>query len=361
MLLETEMIALLVAAAFLSPAPLGKDDLVARMSTTGMAVALELPGSTVDEAVMKGLTRRMNDRGVYSGKLPDKKSTVKVVTAYGETKSSKEWRDRLLGDQLVGAGQFDVGPFACTEHNHDLEPPFAEIGWHAFMTAGDTVFDFTLFTLRSGDESPVKKADFERIVKGARFAVLRLGGWDEMPAAVLTRMQSAFAHEAEKGDTSGAAWLAGECAKGDWACALAAEEVGLHEKMDAAKRLELCDSVIADLGKVSASGKTEEFALLTAQSGRALALRDAGKFDDALAAVTKARDAAGAYGAIAKSALAFDLATIHAGRKDAPAAVAALREAIAGNPDWRAYAIHESAFMPIGEDKALFALLRDSK
>ncbi len=353
------MIGLLVAAASLSPALTGKDDVVARMSTTGMAVALELPGCKTDDAVMKGLSRRMSDRGVYAGKLPDSKTTVKVQTAYGETNTSKEWRDRLLGEQIVGAGQFDVGSFACTEHNHDLEPPFADLGWHAFMTAGDTVFDFTLFTLRNGDESPVKKADFERVVKGARFAVLRLGGWDEMPQSVLTRMQSAFAHDGEKGDTSGAAWLAGQCAKGDWACALAAEEVGLHEKMDAAKRLELCDSVIADLGKAGSSGKAEQFALFTAQSGRALALRDAGKFEDALAAVTKVRDAAGADGTIAKSTLAYDLATIHAGRKDAVAAVAALKEALAANPDWRAYAPHDVAFKPIGEDRALITLLRD--
>jgi hypothetical protein len=310
---------------------------------------------------MKGLTKRFGDRGVYAGKLPDKKTTVKVATAYGEMNTPKEWRDRLLGDQIVGAGQFDVGSFACTEHSHDLEPPFAELGWHAFMTAGDTVFDFTLFTLRNGDESPVKKADFVTIVKGARFAVLRLGGWDEMPEAVLTRMQSAFEHEREKGDTSGAAWLAGQCAPGDWACALAAEEVGLHEKMDAAKRLELCDSVIADLGKAGSRGKTEEFALLTAHSGRALALRDAGKFDDALAAVTKAQDEAGAHGTTATSTLAYDLATIQAGRKDVAAAVAALKQAIAVNPDWRAFAIHDASFQPIGTDKSLYALLRATK
>jgi hypothetical protein len=354
------MIGLLVAAASLSPALLGKDDVVARMSTTGMAVALEIPGCRADEAVMKGLTRRMNDRGLYAGKLPDNKTTVKVVTAYGEMNSAKEWRDRLLGDQIVGAGQFDVGAVACTEHSHDLEPPFAELGWHAFMTAGDTVFDFTLFTLRNGDDSPVKKADFERIVKGARFAVLRLGGWDEMPEAVLTHMQSAFAHDGEKGD-GGAAWLAGQCKPGDWACALAAEEVGLHEKMDAAKRLELCDSAIADLGKLASPGKTEEFAALTAESARAIALRDQGKFDDALAAVTKAQGAAATRGVIAKSALVYDLATIQAGKKDAGAAVTALKKAIEGNPDWRAYATHDPSFMPIGADKALFALLRDTK
>jgi hypothetical protein len=223
------------------------------------------------------------------------------------------------------------------------------------------VFDFTLFTLRNGDDSPVKRADFERTVKGARFAVLRLGGWDAMPSAVLDQMQSAFAHDGAKGE--GAAWLAEQCAstKGGWACALAAEEVGLHEKMDAAKRLELCDSVIADLGKVGSPGRAEEFAMLTASSGRALALRDEGKLDDALAAVAKAQAAAAEHGAIAKSALAYDLSTIQAGRKDADAAVAALREAIAGNPDWRLYAIHETAFQPIAQDKGLIELLRDNK
>lgn len=360
------MIGLLFAAASLGPVAAttpadGSDVVVARMSTTGMAVALDLPGSKTDEAVQKGLARRMSDRGVYAGRYSDGKTTTKIQTAYGEILPSKTWRERLLGDQLVGTGQFDVGSFACSEHSHDLEPPFSEIGWHAFMTVGDTVFDFTLFTLREGDKVAFKREDFERIVKGARFAVVRLGGWDAMPKPVLDQMQSAFAHETEKGDTSAAAWLADQCASGGWVCALAAEEIGLHENMGAAKRLALCDQAIAELSKVGSPGKPEEFAMLTALSGRALALRDQGKLDDALEALKKAQDAAGDKGAIAKSALAFDLSTIQAGRKDAAASVAALKEAIAGNPDWRAYATHEAAFQPIAQDRALIQLLRDTK
>jgi hypothetical protein len=355
------MIGLLVVASALGPVELGKDDVVARMSTTGMAMAFEVAGCTPDEAVMKGLARHANDRGVYAGRLPDKKTSVKVQTAYGEILPSKEWRSRLLGDQLVGAGQFDVGAVACTEHNRDLEPPFAEIGWHGFPTAGDTVFDFTLFTMREGDKAPVTKADFERVLKGARFAVLRLGTWNAMPEPVLASMQSAFAHDSEKGDVSGAAWLADQCTSGGWVCALAAEEVGLHEKMDAAKRLALCDQAIAELQKVGSPGKPEEFAMMTALSGRALALRDQGKLDDALTAIKKAQDAAATQGAIAKTALAYDLATIQAGRKDSAGTVAALKEAIAGNPDWRAFAIHEAAFQPLAQDKALIQLLRDTK
>jgi hypothetical protein len=333
------------------------------MTTTGMAVKLELPEFDAEPQVLKGIKRRLADRAVIQGKMRSLEGTVSITAAYGETLTSSEWRERLLAQQLVGAGRFEIGPVACTAHTHELQPPYANVGWHALLTAADTCFDTSIFTLRKGDEYPYSRAQFEELVRGARYAVLRLGEWERMPAAVLERMHAGLTHVSHGKEGKGSVWLANEAkeAADGWACALAAAEVGLHEDMDAATRLELCERAIADLTKLEARGKPEEFALLTARSGRAGALRDAGRLDEALAEVTAAREKAAEHGPIAVSALAYQTATVHAARKEADAAVKALREAIEGNADWRSFARHDDVFALIGHDKSLLKLLADPK
>jgi hypothetical protein len=360
MTLETEMIALLLALPLQSPSMPGPDDVVGRVSTTGVAVKLTLPGYVDDAATLATFKRRLADRAVLQGKVRGDRGTVKLTTGFGEVLSSNEWRKRLLGDQLVGAGQFEVGATACSEHVHELAPPYAEVSWHAFPTAGDTTFELVIGTLRDGDKFPFARAEFERVVGSARFAVLRLGGWDAMPLAVLDRMHTGLTHTGEGGGAAGLVAQSGD-AKDGWASALAAAELGLREKVDATTRLVWCDRAIADLGKLESPGKQERFALFTAQSGRVLALRDAGKLDEAAAELATLRAKAEEHGAIAKTALAYDASTVHALRKEADAAVAALREAIEGNADWRAAAKRDSSFQPIAKDKALITLLLDKK
>lgn len=357
------MLGLFLAIPMAIPAAIGADDVVARVSTTGMAVRLALPDFVPDPLVMTALKRRLADRAVLQGTAANREGTVKVVAAFGETLTSEQWRERLLEGQLVGVGKFETGPVACTERTNALQPPYVEVVWHAFPTAADTTFDLSFSILHKGDESAVTRADFESIVSGARYAVLRLGEWDAMPAAVLERMHAGFTHGGSDESAGGAAWLAQESqtAKDGWACALAAHEVGMREAMEAAPRLELCDRVIEALSKVEQPDEPTRFALLTASTGRGLALRDLDRLDDALAELKSARKNAQDHGPIAVSAAAYYLATAHAARKEAPAAVAALRDAIAGNADWREHTKRDQHFATIGNDADLLELLKPRK
>ncbi len=350
------MFALLLALAVQTPSALGPDDVAARVSTTGVAVKLALPKYVSDPGTLASQKRRLADRALLQGRFGAEAGSVKLSAAFGEIHTSSEWRNQLLTGQLVGLGQFETGGVACTERVQELTPPYAEVGWHAFPVAGDTAFDLAIVTLRNGDVWPITRADFEHIVGGARFAIVRLGEWDAMPSSVLDRMHSGLTREG-----GGAKWLAEQSASAPdgWACALAAAELGVREKIDAATRLAWCDRVIADIGKIESPGKPERFAWLTAQSGRMLALRDAGKLDEALASLALLREKLEEHGPIAKSTISYDASTLHALRKEPEAAVAAMREAIAGNTDWRTAAKRDASFQLIARDKALLALLTE--
>lgn len=363
------MLSLLLAILPQTPAAIGTDDVVSHLATTGAAVKFELPGLVVDSAQMVGLKRRFGDRALMQGKIRVDQGSLTVIAAYGTVQSSREWREVLMKGKLVGAGQFDVGSTACTEQIRELEKPYADLGWHAFLTMGDTCFDFGMFTLAKANESPIKRADLDRMLMSARFAIVRLGHWEDMPPAVLDRMHEGLTRPA--GD--GPAWLMGlaPAAPDGWACALAAAEIGRAMSMTAHDRIALYDRVLADLKpregvpadptKVEVPPNSKGFVELTAESGRAMALRDDGQLEAALAGVARARALPGAETPAAKTALSYDAATIHALKKDAAAAVLNLRESFAGDPDRRAFATHEAAFAPIAGDKALIALIKTGK
>ena len=333
-------------------------EFVARVSTTGMAVKLALPTLETDPTAFKPMKRRYADRAVAQGRIRGGEGTVQIVAAYGEMRTSRTWRETLMAGKLVGAGQFDVGHVACTEQTRDLEPPYSDLGWHGFLTAGDTCFDFSLFTLAKAGDSPVKRAEFESIVREARYAVVRLGAWEEMPTAVLDRMHEGFTRP----ENDGVAYLTEQAktATDGWACALAAAEIGISTHAPAAERLALCERVLADLAKVEAPGKAESFAKLTALTGRALAQRDADQLDAALETLKQAAASAKEHSPVAQSAVDYDTATVLARKKDVDGTVAALKASIAVNEDRRMYATYDASFQPLAKEKALLTLLRSA-
>jgi len=332
-------------------------DLVGRISTTGVAVKLALPPLDTDPTTFKPMKRRYADRAVLQGRVRGAEgTTLQIVAAYGEMRTSRAWRDTLMAGKLVGAGIFDVGTVACTEQTRDLEPPYQDLGWHGFMTVADTCFDMTLFTMSKAGVSPVTRADFDSILGSARYAVVRLGAWDEMPIAVLDRMHEGLTRK----DNDGVAYLSEQAktANDGWACALAAAEIAISTKAPAAERLALCDRVLADVARIEAPSKQESFAKLTALSGRALAQRDAGELDAALETLKQAAEMAKTHTSVARCALDYDTATVLAGKKDVDGTVAALKASIQANEDRRMYATYDASFQPLAKEKALLALLR---
>lgn len=327
---------------------------VLHMATTGVAVRLELPEFVPDPAVLTSLKRRFGDRGLMQGKLRGD-STILVVSAYGELRSSQEWRASLMAGRLAGLGQFDVGATACTEASKELEAPYSNLSWHAFLTMADTCFDVTIGSLAKDGVAPFMRADLDALVKSARFAIVRLGQWEDMPAAVLEHMQAGLARP----ERDAATFLAerAKSADGGWACALAAAEIGMRMQMSAADRLALYDRVLADLAKLEARPADVLFAEMTALSGRASCLRDEKKYDEALAELAKAGDLPGAKSTIAVAALEYDRATIHGLKLDAAAAVEHLGKSIAADPDRRATANRDRSFEGIKASEALRKLI----
>lgn len=329
---------------------------VFRITTTGAAVKLALPPFDVDPTVTKALKRRFGDRGLAQGRLRGGDGALNLVAAYGDVRSSASWRQTLMAQQLVGAGQFDVGRVACTETTRDLEPPYVDVSWHAFLVAGDTCFDATFSTMQKAGVAPFTRAEFESSVRSARLAFVRLGEWQQMPVAVLDRMHEALT--AENAPSVDHLVELSATAPDAWACALAAAEIGLSTGRPADERLRLADLVLAGLAKDEVATPEERFARTTALSARALALRDAGRLDDALAALdafeVRAKDA----GPWALAALPYHRATVHGKKGDAAKAVEELKLAIAADPDRRSFAAHELCFESIRNDKGLLALLR---
>lgn len=333
-------------------------DFVLRISTTGASLKLALPPLEVDEAVTKSLKRRYGDRGLLQARLRGGEGNLNVVAAYGDVRPSAKWRETLMGSKIVGLGQFSIGDVACTEGSRDLEPPYVDWSWHAFFTMGDTCFDATFQSLANGGQLPFPRAEFEKIVRGARYAYVRLGDWAEMPLPVLDRM-----HEALAAPADGVARLVelASSAPDGWACALAAAEIGLATGTAPQARRELAEKALAGLPKAGAGTKVEEFARFTAESALALALRDDGKLDEALAALDALEARAAGVGSRALVATQYDRATVFGKKGDAKNAVAVLKGVIEREPDRRSFATHEPCFQPIAQDKALLALLRAPK
>jgi tetratricopeptide (TPR) repeat protein len=352
------MISALLVLCLQAAAAKPMEAVVLQQSTTGAAIRLDLPEFMSDTTVVASLKRRHGDRAIAQGKLRGD-GTIMVVTAYGEMKPSAEWRQTLMAGKLVGLGQFDVGTTACTEASRDLEPPYVNLSWHAFPTFADTCFDISMGTLVKDGVSPITRADFEHIVKSARYAIVRLGNWEDMPSAVLEHMHTGLSRV----ENDGATFLAekSKAAPEDWALALAAAEIGMRTKMPASDRRTLLERALTALAKIDKPAAGEAFAALTAQSGLALALRDEGKHDDALAALAKALANEGAKSKPATAALEYYAATIHALKLDAAAAVAHLKLSITADPDRRAHAKYDTSFAGIGTDQDLFKLLKPPK
>lgn len=345
--------ALLVLAAQAAPAqPMTAT--VLHMQTTGAAVRLDLPDPEPDVTVLNALKRRYADRAILQGKLRGD-GTIMVVTAYGEPVSSQEWRKELMKGKLVGLGQFELGATACTESVKELEAPYANMSWHAFLTMADTCFDVSIGTLAKDGVAPISRQDFEHCVQSARYAILRLCTWDEMPASVLEHMHAGLS----RAEQDAVAFLSAKAnsAEGDWSWALAAAEVGSRMKTPAADRLALYDRVLADLAKIEERSAGERVAGMTASSGRAIALRDEGRFDEALAALDQAQGNEAAKSKLATAELEYARATILARKLDAPATIAHLKLAIAADEDRRVFATRDNSFQGIGTNAELVKLL----
>jgi hypothetical protein len=331
---------------------------VLQQTTTGAAVRLELPEFLNDDQVLGSLKRRHGDRAIAQGKLRGD-GTIMVVSAYGEMQPSATWRDALMKGKLAGVGQFAVGPTACTESTRELEPPFVNVSWHTFPSFADTCFDISMGTLSKDGVAPISRADFENIVKSARYAIVRLGTWNDMPAAVLEPMHTALART----ENDGGAFLAekSKAAPDDWGTALAAAEIGVRTKMPAAERQALYARAVAALAKLEQPGKPEQFAFMTAQSGLAIAMRDQQKYDDALATLATAALSPGAKTKLATAALEYDAATIHALKLDGAATVEHLKLSLAADSDRKVYATRDPSFQGVASNQELFKLLKPTK
>jgi tetratricopeptide (TPR) repeat protein len=334
------------------------EPVVLQQSTTGAAVRLELPEFASDDVVLASLRRRHADRAIAQGRLRGD-GTIMVISAYGEMKPSTEWRKSLMVGRLAGLGQFEVAHIACTESEKELEPPYSNLSWHAFPSFADTAFDISLGTLSKAGVSPISRADFEHIVGSARYAIVRLGKWDEMPLAVMEHMHTGLARV----ENDGATFLAGlsKASLEEWALALAAGEIGVRTKMPAAERRELYERALASLGKIEKPGAGDVFATMTAYSGLGIALRDEEKRDEALAAIEKARKLADAKSKPAIAALEYDTATVYALKLDAASAIEHLRLAIAADPDRAVFAVRDPSFSGIGANPELRKLVNPPK
>jgi hypothetical protein len=342
------MLSLLLLSLAQSPSVVGPDDVLGQVATTGMTIKLPLRGYKANADVLRNMRKKLADRGLIQGSLAAADSTVSVVAAYGVTHPSDKWLDQLLGTMALGSGRFSIGSTACSEHERPLNPPYADFGWHAFPVAGQTCFDIQIFTLKNGDQAPLKREDFIKIVESARYAVVRVGDWSDYPLEYLDRSHEGLVRSETEG-VSSLVELA-KTAPDAWACSLAAAEIGRTLKHGADELTPLCQSAIDGLAKIEKPSKTELHARIVALDALGLAQRDAGKSAEAIATLTHARELGASSSVKVKAALAYDLATAHAHDKDAASAIALLKEAFAGDPDRLLVGMRDPAFEPLHAD-----------
>lgn len=352
-----------LAASTLSLASVEPKDVIFRAGGTYLNVKLELDGFETDVKGFDALRRRYRDFAVAYGQVAPKGVTFSILASLDDTggATSADWRKRTLANTLAGAGLFEVQGVACSEQARDIGEPFVQTSLHAFALAGDRMFDLHVNFIAEKDKPLVARADFERMVAGARFAIVRRGAWAEYGAPTLAAM-----HEHLAQGPSGLEALRERAKAADAAPSVhfALAELARSRTIGAAKPEELLElhraaaNAYAALAQPSAS---DTFERAVALDGEGLALLDLDRAQDASNPLAIARELLASTQSTARGPIAYDLACAQARAGEAKLALATLAEAVALEERFRAQAAADKDFATLKDDAAFVELVRATK
>jgi len=245
--------------------------------------------------------------------------------------SSELARQGILGDRLLGMGISTIAGHASAEGMRMLNPPYREFDRHAFLLGANAMAHIQIVALEQADPEKFGDAGFEKILAGARFAVVRRTEWDDLPARYLELSQAASPR------VDGLDWLRAEAALpgAGWIEKLAAVEHAHAARSTDAFTIELGSAVRAELLAKTTRIREEDAGLLLAEDGLGIALLRA---DDPVAAEEHLQNAlalAPKFGDRAVAGVTASLACARAVKKDVDGVVQFLEAAYAKDPTLR--------------------------
>jgi hypothetical protein len=183
-----------------SPAPsvaapsAAASDVLGRVPNTRLFLRLDVPGFTKDDRTAKILQQALGLRGVIIGAIPDQLALLQVIVDKETDKhiTDAEWRDLNLEGGGGSWKYFETGGLSCGETTVMMEGSGSH-DYHGFTVRGGHRIDLSLSESLSDKHAPnVPRELFDRLVKSFRLGLVRLGTWNQMPAAALDFMDAAF-------------------------------------------------------------------------------------------------------------------------------------------------------------------------
>lgn len=291
----------------------------------------------------------LGDKLLMSGTMaPDGAMLTLIVEPNVPPVSPQTWRQRL-----APKGQpFEVGATPCADTTSEPLPGMKMSDYHAFFATRTHSLD--LHVSGTPGAAPFPRAEFERIVKSLRVLLLRRGWTEDYPEAIAAPMTVAAVLGVDQKE-----WRDGYLGQhaGDWAAHFANAE-HLHAlKAPLDQQLAAYDKALGLLTKVAAPDPKTKFALAMLHEGKSLALYDARRFADTIGPLEQACSILQELKHAERGGPAYNLACSHALCKHEGPAIAALTKAIDAAPHYREAAKTDSDFAAIARSAAFQKLV----
>lgn len=325
------------------------------IAATDVQIRLPLPDWRVDEPrlelLRKGGGAHVLDAG-YLGSTDDIRVTL--IGGPAPEMDGEAARKGVLGDRLLGMGLSTVAGYATAQTIRTLNPPYREFDRHAFLLGANAMAHIQIVALEQGDPEKFGDAGFEKILSGARFAVVRRTAWDDLPPRYIELSNAAsprpdaIAWLREQAAAPGAGWI---------------EKLVLVEHAHAARStepftLELGTAVRTELLAKPTRTRAEDAGLLLAEDGLGLALLRAGDTAAAEEHLLAALTLASSFGDRAVAGVMTGLACARAAKKDVDGVVKLLEEAYAKDPSLRYRLQREPLIDPVRADPKVVEMLK---
>jgi tetratricopeptide (TPR) repeat protein len=338
-----------------APVPAAANDVVGRIAGTRLFARLDVPGFTRDDRTAKLLQQALGARGIIVGAITGELTMVEVVADKEGDKhfTDVEWRE----NNLYGSGSdwkhFDSSGIPCAELS--------------VLVEGSGTHDFYAFTVRAGyrfvvhlseglndtHKQHLQREQFDRLVASFHLAVVRLGTWQQLPAAAIELMDGAI--------KKGADWTAwideqAQARPTDPCVPFAKAELLRHLATRPDEQAAAYARAIELLSAKKEPAAPEVLAHAACEDGLALALLDAGDPVKAIPHLEAALKIAHDVTAPVRAGIGYDLARVYARLGRDELAIARLKEAESEEPGALERSVTEKDFDALRKTKAYLDL-----
>lgn len=318
-----------------SPVPsAATSDVLGRIPNTRLFLRLDVPGFTKDDRTAKLLQQALGPRGVVIGAIPEQLAMLEVIVDKETDKhlSDAEWRALNLESGGGSWKYFETGGFSCGETTVLMEGSGSH-DYHGFTVRGGHRFDVSLSeSLSDKHKANVPRELFDRLAKSFRLGIVRLGTWNQMPAAALDLMDAAL-----KRTDDWKTWLDEQqkARPEDYAIPFAKAELLRFYESKPEEQMPAYARAIEILAAKKDGTAADRLAQTASEDGMALCFLDkseTSEVEKALPHVESALKIAGNLTAPVRAAILYDQARLHAHLGHAEVAIGLIRKSEAEDP-----------------------------